>query len=361
MGELSLEAVGKRFGTVEILRGIDCTIKDGEFVGIVGPSGCGKTTLLRLIAGLEEITEGTIKIGGKIVNGMMPRDRNIAMVFQNYALYPHKTVYENLAYSLRLRKTPRAELDRRIRWAAGLLQLESLLERRPSQLSGGQRQRVAMGRAIVRQPNLFLFDEPLSNLDANLRTLMRIELKRLHNQLGITSVYVTHDQTEAMTLADRLIVLRSGVVEQIDKPAVLYSQPASQFVASFIGSPAMNFFPGTMESDGRFALRGGERIEGPDWIARQAGREAVLGIRPEHLFISGNGQGLQAKVDIIEMLGADSYLYSRSDAQGGDLISRAPQDREIKPGETLHLSAHPAHMHFFDQETQRRLTPEAIA
>jgi ABC-type sugar transport system ATPase subunit len=359
MSDLQLEAVGKRFGTVDVLRGIDCAIQDGEFVGIVGPSGCGKTTLLRLIAGLEEVTEGAIKIGSEVVNGMMPRDRNVAMVFQNYALYPHKTVYENLAYSLRLRKTPRAEIDQRVRWAAGLLQLDGLLGRRPSQLSGGQRQRVAMGRAIVRHPSLFLFDEPLSNLDANLRTLMRVELKRLHNRLGITSVYVTHDQTEAMTLADRLIVLRAGVVEQMDTPAALYRKPASQFVASFIGSPSMNFFPGRMGADGVFALRSGARLRAPEWTARQAGREVVLGIRPEHLRATDGNAGIEAKVEIVEMLGADSYLYARPDPAGGDVISRAPQGREIKQGEVLRLSADPTAMHFFDVKTQMRIAEVA--
>jgi ABC-type sugar transport system ATPase subunit len=239
MAQVDLQAVRKRFGAVEVLRGVDCTIADGEFVGVVGPSGCGKTTLLRLVAGLEELSSGDIRIGGTVVNGLMPRDRNIAMVFQNYALYPHKTVYENLAYSLRRRRTPRTMVDERVRWAANLLQIDGLLERRPSQLSGGQRQRVAMGRAIVREPSVFLFDEPLSNLDAHLRTRMRVELKRLHNALGVTSIYVTHDQTEAMTLADRLIVLRGGNVEQIGPPERLYEKPASRFVASFIGSPAM--------------------------------------------------------------------------------------------------------------------------
>lgn len=361
MGSLHLEGVSKRFGAVDVLRSIDCSIEDGEFIGVVGPSGCGKTTLLRLIAGLEEVSSGHIKIDGKVVDRLMPRSRNVAMVFQNYALYPHKTVYENLAYSLRLRKVPRADLDRRVKWAAELLQIGSLLQRRPSQLSGGQRQRVAMGRAIVRKPSLFLFDEPLSNLDASLRTLMRVELKRLHGQLGITSIYVTHDQTEAMTLADRLIVLRDGVVEQIDKPATLYHQPSSQFVASFIGSPAMNFFNGSIANDGGgFRLRGGEVLPGPEWLRDYVGREAVLGIRPEHLSIVGDGDvGFPVVVDVVEMLGADSYFYGRPGLDGVDVVGRVDSGLETRIGEMLRLTALPSHMHFFDADTKLRISHKA--
>lgn len=359
MGELALSSLSKRFGVTEVLRDINCTIADGEFIGIVGPSGCGKTTLLRLIAGLEEASSGTISIEGRVVNSLMPRDRNIAMVFQNYALYPHKTVYENLAYSLRLRRVAKNELDRRVRWAASLLQLDALLQRRPSQLSGGQRQRVAMGRAIVREPTLFLFDEPLRNLDANLRTQMRVELKRLHNQLGITSIYVTHDQTEAMTLADRLIVLKSGLIEQIDVPAKLYFEPSSRFVASFIGSPPMNFFNGTVDEDGRgFRLRSGEILEAPQWLQKHKGREAILGIRPEHLTVRANGQGFPLKVDIIEMLGADSYLYGRPDSNGGDIVCRVPTDIDVRRGDKVYLNASTTHMHFFDVATERRISKE---
>src|SRR5512140_2206018 len=284
MAAVSIRAVRKRFGSTLVIRGVDVSIADGEFCVLVGPSGCGKSTLLRMIAGLEEITEGEIEIAGRVVNQVPPKDRDIAMVFQNYALYPHMRVFDNMAFSLRLAKTDPKAIRERVHRAAEILGLTALLERYPRQLSGGQRQRVAMGRAIVRDPQVFLFDEPLSNLDAKLRVQMRAEIKELQQRLGTTSVYVTHDQIEAMTMADRIVVMHDGEVEQIGSPLELYDRPANTFVAGFIGSPAMNFLPGTFRSNGGSSVEfdGGLRLPVPSKARAEDGQKVLYGIRPEH-------------------------------------------------------------------------------
>src|SRR5438094_98749 len=277
---VTLDGVRKSFGEREVVHGVSCDVANGELVVVVGPSGCGKSTLLRMVAGLETVTAGTVAIDGRIVNGVEPKDRDIAMVFQNYALYPHMSVYDNMAYGLKMRRVARAEIARRVERAAATLQLAELLERKPRQLSGGQRQRVAMGRAIVRDPKVFLFDEPLSNLDAQLRVQMRVEIKRLQQELGTTSLYVTHDQVEAMTLADRLVVMNAGNVDQIGPPLDLYERPATVFVAGFIGSPAMNLVAGRLQPDG---VAIGELIIAPGLRIGEAGRPVTVGLRPEHL------------------------------------------------------------------------------
>src|SRR4249919_1981578 len=283
MADIKLSSVRKTYANkVQVIHGVDVTIADGEFIVIVGPSGCGKSTLLRMIAGLEQITGGEIAIGGRVVNQVEPKDRNIAMVFQNYALYPHMTVYENMSYGLRIRRMPPAEINERVERAAKILELGALLQRRPRELSGGQRQRVAMGRAIVREPAAFLFDEPLSNLDAKLRVQMRLEIQKLHRSLKTTSVFVTHDQVEAMTLADRMIVMHAGIVEQVGRPIEVYDEPASLFVAGFIGSPAMNFLPGKREGS-EVVIGSGTRIALPAPIASATLEAITVGVRPEHL------------------------------------------------------------------------------
>jgi len=322
MAEVKLNSVVKRYGDATILHGISAAIADGEFVVIVGPSGCGKSTLLRSIAGLESVSGGSIEIGGRDVTRLEPKDRDIAMVFQNYALYPHMSVFDNMAYGLRIRGLSDSDIRRRVDDAAEILQLGHLLQRRPRDLSGGQRQRVAMGRAIVREPACFLFDEPLSNLDAKLRVQMRVEIKRLQQRLGITSIYVTHDQVEAMTLADRLIVMKDGHAEQIGAPLELYHRPQTQFVAGFIGSPAMNFLPG------------------PEGI--------ILGVRPEHLHPDSAGS-LVVTVDLIEALGADTLAYGHvPDGVAASLVVRLPGNQAIAPGDVLRLSAAAEHWHRFD-------------
>src|SRR5689334_17096263 len=282
MAEIRLNAVRKTYDKLEVVHGVNVDIADGEFIVIVGPSGCGKSTLLRMIAGLEQITSGEIAIGGKRVNEVEPKDRNIAMVFQNYALYPHMTVYENMSYGLRIRRMPPAEIEQRVQRAAKILELGPYLQRRPRELSGGQRQRVAMGRAIVREPAAFLFDEPLSNLDAKLRVQMRLEIQKLHRELKTTSIFVTHDQVEAMTLADRMIVMNAGVAEQIGRPIEVYDDPASLFVAGFIGSPAMNFLPGRRTGN-EVELGDGVRVPLPAGLADRAAEAITVGVRPEHL------------------------------------------------------------------------------
>jgi multiple sugar transport system ATP-binding protein len=307
MAQVTLSEIRKSYGSVNVIHGVDLQINDGEFVVLVGPSGCGKSTLLRMIAGLETITAGTLDIGGRIVNDLDPKDRDIAMVFQSYALYPHMTVATNMGFSLEHRGASKAEITERVNWAAGILGLESLLDRYPRQLSGGQRQRVAMGRAIVRNPQVFLFDEPLSNLDAKLRVVMRGEIKSLHQKLKTTTVYVTHDQVEAMTMADRIVVLNGGRVEQIGAPLDLYDRPANRFVAGFIGSPSMNFLEGTMTPDG-FATAG---LTVPLLIKaqRHVGRPAILGIRPEHLRL--DPAGVPAEVLLVEPIGAETQVTMR--------------------------------------------------
>ncbi len=357
MATITLDKVRKVYGgSVEAVKGVSIDIADGEFIVLVGPSGCGKSTLLRMMAGLEEITTGDIKIGDRVVNNVDPADRDIAMVFQNYALYPHMSVYNNLAYGLKNRGMAKDEIDRRVKEAARILEIGDYLERKPRALSGGQRQRVAMGRAIVREPAAFLFDEPLSNLDAKLRVQMRVEIKRLQRSLGTTSVYVTHDQLEAMTLADRLVVLNGGNIEQIGAPIDVYDKPASTFVASFIGSPAMNLLK--VKADGNsLALATGTGLKG----ANAKGRDAyTIGIRPEHLEVvtaPGEGEGLhlEASVNVLEPVGAESYLYS-SFADGGDeILVRVSSHARHEPGEKLYLRAAPENVHYFDAETGRRI------
>ena len=358
MADVSLRGVRKSYGDLEVIHGIDMEIAAGELIVIVGPSGCGKSTLLRMVAGLEQITGGEISIGGRVVNRLEPKDRDIAMVFQNYALYPHMSVYENMAYGLKIKGMSRAEIEERVRKAARTLELSEFLQRRPRQLSGGQRQRVAMGRAIVREPAVFLFDEPLSNLDAKLRVQMRLEIKKLQRQLGTTSIYVTHDQVEAMTLADRLIVMNAGVAEQIGSPLEVYDRPATTYVGSFIGSPAMNFLPARLSAGGSVVAIGGSERATLD-LARPLGgegRDVTLGIRPEHLQpASGDAHHVDLRVDMVEPLGADTLVHGRFVAADADVTLRLPGTARLAAGEVVPLSADPAHLHVFDRETGRRL------
>jgi sn-glycerol 3-phosphate transport system ATP-binding protein len=355
MAEIRLRGVKKSYQKLEVIHGVDMDIAEGEFIVIVGPSGCGKSTLLRMIAGLEEITAGEIEIGGRVVNDVEPKDRNIAMVFQNYALYPHMSVYENMSYGLRIRRMPPAEIRERVERAAKILELGALLERRPRQLSGGQRQRVAMGRAIVREPAAFLFDEPLSNLDAKLRVQMRLEIQKLHRELRTTSIFVTHDQVEAMTLADRMIVMNAGIAEQIGRPIEVYENPASLFVAGFIGSPAMNFLPGRREGTD-VDLGGRIRVPLPEELRATAPEAVTVGVRPEHLERDG-GQGpvFAFKVDTIEALGADSLVHGMSG--GGALVARVEGHATPEPGAMLEFTARPGRLYFFDTATGKRLRP----
>jgi len=352
MAEVTLSQVSKSFGTTVIIRGIDLRIADHELMVVVGPSGCGKSTLLRLVAGLEEASGGEIRIGGRLVNRVEPKDRDIAMVFQNYALYPHMSVRENMAYGLKIRGLPKSEIEARVRRAAETLQLAALLDRKPRQLSGGQRQRVAMGRALVREPQVFLFDEPLSNLDAQLRVQMRVEIKRLQQSLGITSIYVTHDQVEAMTLADRLVVMKAGVAEQIGTPLELYERPETVFVASFIGSPSMNLLPGTLE-DGRVSLGAGVSL--PCSARSNAPREVTVGLRPEHLLRDAGAAPLTLTVELAEMLGADTVVHGRLEANGPLVLARLPGTIRAQPGERLPLTIAPEHIHLFDRESGKRV------
>ncbi len=334
--------------TTHTIKGVSLTIQDGEFLVLVGPSGCGKSTLLRLIAGLEEITSGDLLIGDKIVNDVPPRDRGIGMVFQSYALYPHMTVRENMAFGLKIRKTDAATIDARVREASAILDLDAYLDRFPKQLSGGQRQRVAMGRAIVRQPDVFLFDEPLSNLDASLRTQMRVEIKKLHRRLGATMVYVTHDQIEAMTLADRIAVVQHGILQQVGPPAELYDRPVNRFVASFIGSPGMNFFDAGDLRDGA-RVGPGFRLPVPD-----AAQAACVGVRPQHMQITRepvphtHGE-LHATIDVIEPMGWEAYLHLQL-APGHNIIAHVETEdlAGLSHGDPLTLSIAPQHLHAFN-------------
>ncbi|ADV27141.1 ABC transporter related protein [Pseudoxanthomonas suwonensis 11-1] len=359
MADVQLEQVRKVYGNGQVaVHEASFTIGDGELVVLVGPSGCGKSTLLRMVAGLEEITSGTLRIGGRVVNDIAPRDRDIAMVFQSYALYPHMTVAENLAFGLKLRGAPRGEVERRVSSAAGMLGLEGMLDKRPAELSGGQRQRVALGRALVREPEVFLLDEPLSNLDAKLRHSTRTEIARLHQRLGTTMVYVTHDQVEAMTLGQRIVVLEGGRVQQIDTPMALYDRPANLFVAGFLGSPAMNVLRGRLRAGDGLQL---ETVQGsrvplpgvsvPDpWLER----ELVLGIRPEHLLPVDEG-GLEARVEVVEAVGSEAYLHL--DFAGQPLVSRLPPTDLPAPGDLIRLRPDPARVHFFDAGSGLRLQP----
>ncbi len=343
MSVVGIDRVRKSYGQLEVIHGVSIRIEHGEFVALVGPSGCGKSTLLRMIAGLEDISGGDISIGDRVVNDVAPKDRDIAMVFQNYALYPHMNVRDNMGFALRQRRVPKPEIARRVLDAARILGLEELLERKPRQLSGGQRQRVAMGRAIVRDPNVFLFDEPLSNLDAKLRVQMRSEIKELHQRLGTTTVYVTHDQVEAMTLADRVVVMNAGVVEQEGTPLELYDNPASLFVAAFIGSPPMNFLEGTLIDQTTLVLDDGTRLSLP--VGDRKGRSRVtLGLRPEHLSISDTGW--PATVSVVEPTGSESQITAKL---AGKIFRIIVKGRTaLRPGEIIHLTIPPEHMHFFD-------------
>jgi multiple sugar transport system ATP-binding protein len=352
MATLELHQVVKRYGPVEIIHGVDLDIADGEFVVFVGPSGCGKSTLLRMIAGLEEISSGDLLIDGERCNHVPSARRNLAMVFQSYALYPHMTVYQNLAFGLENQPLKRAEIDRRVGEAARLLQIDTLLDRKPKALSGGQRQRVAIGRAITREPRLFLFDEPLSNLDAGLRVQMRVELSGLHARLGTTMIYVTHDQVEAMTMADKIVVLRAGRVEQIGRPLDLYNNPANQFVAGFIGSPRMNFIAARMLSAESGALRVA-LAEGECAVAAASGdvgsgEELSLGIRPEHISIAGPGETatMPAEVALTEQLGGESYVYCTC-PDGAQIVARLPGQTAVRRGERIGLVFPPGECHLF--------------
>jgi len=358
MANVTLKNVYKSFGKNEVIHGIDCEIKDGEFVVILGPSGCGKSTALRMIAGLEVITKGEISIDGKIVNELEPAERDIAMVFQNYALYPHMTVFKNMAYGLKIRRMPKAEIEKRVQKAAKILELTEFLDRKPQQLSGGQRQRVAMGRCIVREPKVFLFDEPLSNLDAKLRVQMRLELRNLHENLGITSVYVTHDQVEAMTLGDRLIILEDGYVEQIGSPLEVYERPESRFVAGFIGSPAMNFFDVRLSADGRLVeLPGSDNLPLQNgFVAGYEGQEVVLGVRPEHFVLVKDDEGaLHMKVDHVETLGADTLVHGHAGDDDTFLTVRLFDIHHFKKGTELLLGVPSEKLNLFDKETGKRI------
>jgi sn-glycerol 3-phosphate transport system ATP-binding protein len=350
---ISLRNVNKRYGlgakAVQVIHGLDAEIADGEFVVIVGPSGCGKSTLLRMVAGLEEISGGEIAIGGRVVNDVEPARRDIAMVFQNYALYPHMSVFDNMAYGLKIARVPPAQIRERVDKAARILELAHLLDRKPRQLSGGQRQRVAMGRAIVREPQVFLFDEPLSNLDAKLRAQTRIEIRKLHADLGVTSLFVTHDQVEAMTLAQRMIVMNAGVMEQFGTPDEVYARPASTFVAGFIGSPPMNLLTGRSEG-GVFAVDG-ERVALPAPTPRDGA--LTLGVRPEHLVPAADGTW-SMQVDLVEMLGAERLVYGRVGRT--PLIVRTESTQPAPAaGQTVALHVRPDHLHWYDAATGRRM------
>jgi multiple sugar transport system ATP-binding protein len=350
MASVDVVNARKAYGGVEVIHGVSLSIADGEFVTLVGPSGCGKSTLLRMIAGLESITEGKVKIGPRVVNNLPPRDRDIAMVFQNYALYPHKTVEQNMSFGLKLRNTPKEEIQARVKRAADILHVVPYLSRYPRQLSGGQRQRVAMGRAIVRDPQVFLFDEPLSNLDAQLRVQMRAEIKELHQRLKTTTIYVTHDQIEAMT--DRIVVMRDGVVEQLGAPLELYDRPATLFVASFIGSPSMNLLKGAVVVKGKpvFVTEGGVELPLKSAPPNTDGRPCIYGIRPEHLAI---GSAFKAEVSVVEPTGSETQVFAKV---GGHPIVTVFRDRlSAQPGETLVLSPNLDAVHLFDAESGKRL------
>ena len=368
MASVTLEGVRKIYaggGRDQVaVHGVDLEVADGELVVLVGPSGCGKSTTLRMIAGLESISDGRIRIGGRVVNEVPAKERDIAMVFQNYALYPHMTAYENMAYALKLRKIAKAEIDARVRAAAATLGIEQLLSRKPREMSGGQRQRIALGRALVRQPQVFLFDEPLSNLDAKLRVQMRREIARLHRQLAATMVYVTHDQVEAMTLGDRIVVMSEGRVMQVDTPIALYERPANRFVAGFIGSPAMNFVKGEVARDGTgpvFRAEGGAfTVALREAFAGVVGRSVVLGVRPEHLHLvtgAGNadGRSFPVRVESTEPLGNETFLFVR--AGGQELTARAGGGAAPLPGQDARLTADGERVHLFDAESGESVRP----
>ena len=348
MAEVRIRDLQKSYGAVAVVHGVSVDIPDGEFVVLVGPSGCGKSTLLRMIAGLEGISSGTISIGDRVVNNLPPAERDIAMVFQNYALYPHKTVAANMSFALKMARMSKEEIDARVNRAADILGLKPYLARYPRALSGGQRQRVAMGRAIVRDPQVFLFDEPLSNLDAKLRVQMRSEIRELHQRLKTTTVYVTHDQIEAMTMADRIVVMRDGRISQIGAPLELYDRPENVFVAGFIGSPSMNLLAGEVAADGRFS---GDGVSFPLEARLPAGQKITYGIRPEHLVLADHGQA--AQVVVVEPTGAEIHLVLRAGGQEMTLVLR--ERRAFHPGQEVHLAPAPGAEHLFDGTTGVRL------
>jgi multiple sugar transport system ATP-binding protein len=370
MARVKLEGLRKVYDNeVVAVHNSSFEVSDGEFVVLVGPSGCGKSTMLRMIAGLESITEGTLRIGDRVVNDVPPKDRDIAMVFQNYALYPHMTVFENMAFGLKLRKFPKDEIRKRVEQAADILGIHEIIDRKPKQLSGGQRQRVAVGRAIVRKPQVFLFDEPLSNLDAKLRVQMRTEISKLHRQLGATMIYVTHDQVEALTMGDRIVVLRDGHIQQIDRPLDLYGKPRNRFVGGFIGSPAMNFIDGKIIRDeglkframgNAFTLRLDEvRIEN---LERYDGREVVLGIRPEDIYVANSAYVPEAVaetdflLDVTEPMGNEIFLYARTLDQ--EVVARVAPQRLPEPGQSVRLALDLSKLHFFDSESELAVDEE---
>lgn len=353
MASVQIHDVRKSFAGFEVLHGVSIPIEDGEFVVLVGPSGCGKSTLLRMLAGLENITSGTISIGDRVVNNVHPKERDIAMVFQNYALYPHMTVADNMAFSMKLRGAPKPEIETRVSKAADILGLKPLLDRYPRQLSGGQRQRVAMGRAIVRDPQVFLFDEPLSNLDAKLRVAMRTEIKELHQRLKTTTVYVTHDQIEAMTMADKIVVMHDGVIEQMGAPLDLYDRPANQFVAGFIGSPAMNFIEGKIVASASpyVETANGTKLPVPAVPAGSDGKPVVYGVRPEHLELADDG--VMAEVVVVEPTGSETQVVARVGSQ--DIIAVFRERQTVRPGENIRLKPRTSAVHLFDKENGKRL------
>ena len=379
MASLSLRNVYKRYpGGVTAVIDFNLEIKDKEFIVFVGPSGCGKSTTLRMVAGLEEISEGEVYIGDRLINDVAPKDRDIAMVFQNYALYPHMTVFDNMAFGLKLRKTPKDEIRRRVEEAARILDIEHLLERKPKALSGGQRQRVALGRAIVREPKVFLLDEPLSNLDAKLRAQMRTEISKLHQRLGTTFIYVTHDQTEAMTMASRIVVMKSGVIQQVDTPQNLYLYPCNLFVAGFIGSPQMNFIDAVIlkEGDKYFVEFGSEdtktragvkyKIALPasknkdNCLEEYVGKEVIMGIRPENVhneeeLLAAYKEGLvEADVEVTELMGAETYLYMN--CEGQSINARVAPTNTARPGDKIQIAIEPEKIHIFDKDTELTIT-----
>jgi multiple sugar transport system ATP-binding protein len=363
MATVSLKKLSKRYGNMEVVHGIDLDVTDREFIALVGPSGCGKSTTLRMIAGLEEISGGLIEIGGRVVNDLPPRSRNISMVFQSYALYPHMTVRENLGFSLKIAGTAKEEMDRRVAEASAILGLDHLLERRPSQLSGGQRQRVAMGRAIVRDPDVFLFDEPLSNLDAKLRTQMRTEIKKLHAKVRSTVIYVTHDQVEAMTLSDRIVIMRDGYIEQVGTPDEVFRRPETKFVAGFIGSPPMNLNEATVD-DSRLKFAGGGSLPLPAQFKAkvEAGSKVTFGLRPDDIYPTGHGihsgeasdvHEIELPVSITEPLGNETLVFTEFDGQ--DWVSRMLNPKPLKSGDKVRMSLDLSQAHLFDAATGRSL------
>jgi multiple sugar transport system ATP-binding protein len=366
MATVTFDHVTKRYGDVVAVDDLNLEIRDGEFMVLVGPSGCGKTTSLRMIAGLEEISDGRLRIGEKVVNDVAPKDRDIAMVFQSYALYPHMTVRDNLAFGLKLRKVPKAEIEKRVADAAGILSLEKLLDRKPKELSGGQRQRVALGRAIVREPAVFLMDEPLSNLDAKLRVQTRAEIARLHQRLGTTMVYVTHDQVEAMTMGQRIAVMSNALLQQVGTPQDLYDSPNNRFVAGFIGSPSMNFLDVTLQGAGETATLEAPQVSIPlppryrDAVGPTTGRSLVMGVRPEHIDLASDNAGtglMKTTADVVEYLGSEELIHAT--IAGIDWVALIGSDHRVRTGDDLSLTVKPGKLHLFDPESSLSLTRAA--